>query len=305
MSTSIETIAKWGWDTNYKLSNGTLDLIITGEVGPRILHFGFVDQPNHFANFDEQLGQTGGDNWRNYGGHRLWHAPEHPTRTYAPDNEPIQIETPDGIDCRIVQPIDPLTGIQKEIDITFIADNQVEVIHRMRNTTAWDITLSVWALSVMTYGGTAIVPLPPYKSHRESLLPTNHLTLWAYTDLSDDRFTLGGRYILLRQAERDTPQKFGVPGSQEWVAYANHGQLFVKTYQHDPQGTYPDMGCGVEIFTNHRMLEVETLSPLQTLAPYGGVAEHREVWALYDDVTVPQQDDDVQAIMIQHPIFRA
>ena len=30
-----------------------------------------------FKEYDEQMGKTGGDEWRIYGGHRLWIAPEH------------------------------------------------------------------------------------------------------------------------------------------------------------------------------------------------------------------------------------
>ncbi|MFP4324227.1 MAG: hypothetical protein ACLFTK_17360, partial [Anaerolineales bacterium] len=77
-----------------------------------------------------------------------------------------------------------------------------------------------------------------------------------------------------------------------WVAYAHPGGLFVKTFEHQPGATYPDFGVNVEIFTNPRMLEVESLGPLVTLAP-GAAVEHVETWHIFAPVPLPQHDDDV------------
>ena len=32
-----------GWQNCYKVSNGVIDLIVTSDVGPRIIYFGFSD----------------------------------------------------------------------------------------------------------------------------------------------------------------------------------------------------------------------------------------------------------------------
>ena len=86
---TFEKVNYRGWPNCYRLSNGILELIITADVGPRIIRFGFVGQDNEFAEFEDMMGQTGGDEWKIYGGHRLWHAPEIPGRTYFPDNTPV------------------------------------------------------------------------------------------------------------------------------------------------------------------------------------------------------------------------
>ena len=43
-----------GWDNCTQLSNAHIDLVVTADVGPRIIHFGFVSHENVFATFPEQ-----------------------------------------------------------------------------------------------------------------------------------------------------------------------------------------------------------------------------------------------------------
>jgi hypothetical protein len=291
----METINYKGWPNAVRLTNEMIELVVTADVGPRIIRFGFVDGENAFKEYEDMLGKMGGDEWRIYGGHRLWHAPEVLARTYEPDNGPVAVEQhPDFV--RAVQPVESSTGIQKEIDIRLAPDEaHAELTHRLRNTNLWTVELATWALSVMAPGGQAILPLPARGSHEQNLLPTNTLTLWAYTDLSDPRWTWGKRHIMLRQdPEMEAPQKLGAMVPDGWVAYVRQGQLFVKTFYFVPGAPYPDMGCVVEIFTNGEMLELETLGPTVRLEPNAAV-EHTEHWYLFADVSMPQSDADVKA----------
>src|SRR5687768_17136654 len=116
-----EKIDYSGWANSYRLSNGQIEMIITTDVGPRIIHFGFVGSENELNVFPEMLGKTGGDEWRVYGGHRLWHAPEQNPRSYAPDNSPVRFED-HGEFVRVIQPVEASTGIEKEMDIHMVAD---------------------------------------------------------------------------------------------------------------------------------------------------------------------------------------
>ena len=291
---NIEKINYQGWPNCYRLSNGLVDLIVTTDVGPRIIRFGFAGDVNEFKEFDDDLGHIGGEVWRVYGGHRLWHAPEDWGRTYAPDNSPIALEDHESF-VRLVQPAEPIAGIHKEIEIALQADEghgngRVAVTHRLRNENRWPVELAPWALSVMAPGGVAIVPQPPRGPHEENLRPANSLTLWAYTDMSDARWHWGHKYVLLRQdSSASRPQKVGILVKDGWAAYARGGHLFVKSFDTIPGATYPDFGCNVELFTNADMLEVESLGPLVTLEP-GQATEHVECWFLFKGV--PEPDDD-------------
>lgn len=289
----MELINYKGWANCVRLSNGLVDLVVTTEVGPRIIRFGFIGQDNEFKEFAGQIGLTGGDTWRNYGGHRLWHAPEDPVRTYFPDNSPVNYEEIKG-GVRIMQSIETTTGIQKEMEIFLAPDRaHVNITHRLYNTNLWAVELAPWALSVMAPGGTAILPLPPRGSHTDNLLPANSLTLWAYTDMSDPRWTWGQRYILLRQDPHNpVPQKLGSSVPDGWMGYARNGHLFVKRATYLEDELYPDLGCSMETFTNDEILEVESVGPLAYLET-GDFTEHVEDWFLFDGVPAPTGDEDV------------
>jgi hypothetical protein len=245
------------------------------------------------------MGQTRDGEWMIYGGHRLWHAPEVKPRTYFPDNFPIKIEQHSGF-VSLVQPTERTTGIQKEIDITVSPDDDshVRVFHRLTNTNLWAVEFAPWALSVMAPGGKAIIPLPPRGTHEENLLPVNSFTMWAYTDMTDPRWTWGERYVMLRQdPEVESPQKLGAKVPDGWAAHVRNNHLFVKTFSFDPEGTYPDFGVNVETFTNNEMLELETLGPITRLEPNESV-EHVEDWYLFDGVAEPKHEDDVDEYVL-------
>jgi hypothetical protein len=292
MQATIKTVPFKGWKNNLQIVNGAAELIITLDVGPRIISYSLNGGPNMFKEFEDQIGKSGESTWMIRGGHRLWHAPEDAKRTYALDNSPIKYQQLGAGSVRLIQPIESITGIQKEIDITLdSATSHVVLVHRLRNTTKTAVELAPWALSVLAPGGTAIIPLPEKIAHPGSLapgekpdlrgfVPNQSLILWPFTDLGDARFRWGTRYITLRQdASAKKPTKLGVSLKTGWVAYIREGYLFVKGIAYTEGRHYPDDGSNFETFTNSEMLEVESLGPLDRIAP-GTAVEHREQWWL-------------------------
>jgi hypothetical protein len=290
----IEKIEYHGWPNCYQISNGRIELVVTTDVGPRIIRFGFPGEPNEFKEYSEEAGLTGGDTFRLYGGHRLWHAPEDVLRTYFPDNAPVTAKIYAKY-LKVTQPVESTTGIQKEMEIRMHPDQaQVEVTHRLTNRNLWDVEIAAWSLSVMDSGGVAILPLPPRGVHPQDLLPSSTLILWPFTDLSDPRWTIGQRYILFRQNPRWTvAQKIGASVPDGWAAYARAGHLFVKQFTYFADLPYPDLGSCVELFNRQEMAEVETLGPSLVIAP-GETVEHIERWSLFRDVPQPDSEADVE-----------
>lgn len=288
-----EKINYRGWPNCYRLSNGQVELILTTDVGPRIIRFGFVGEDNEFKEYEDVAGQTGGNDWHIYGGHRLWHAPEAHPRSYFPDNAPVRLEEHADY-VRAIQSPETTTGVQKEIDVRLApSEARVEVTHRLRNTNLWAVELAPWALSVMAPGGKAIIPLPARGPQSENLLPSSAMALWAYTDMSDPRWMWGSKYVMLRQdSGREKPQKVGVMVPDGWVAYARANHLFVKKFDYAPNACYPDFGCSGEAYTDADMLELETVGPLVRLKP-GAEVEHVERWHLFRGVPMPEGDADV------------
>jgi hypothetical protein len=289
----MEKIAYQGWPNCIRLQNSAAELIITADVGPRIIRYALPGKPNMLREDAESLGRHGDAEFRSYGGHRLWHAPESNPRTYMPDNNPVQVEqTAAGM--RFIPPPEAKTGIQKEWTVQMAKDTpRVSVLHRLTNIGIWPVRLAPWAITVMAQGGVGILPLPPRGPHSENLTPASTMALWAYTDMTDPRWHWGGQFILLRQdATRPQPQKIGVSGFPGWAGYASSAGLFIKLFSQDPSLAYPDMNVSAELFTNDKILEVESLGPMTTLEP-GESVDHHEEWRLFDAVPLPQSDADV------------
>jgi hypothetical protein len=280
----MKTVEYKGWKNNLQLSNGVVELIITLDVGPRIIRYGYAGGPNIFKEFADQVGKSGEKEWRIRGGHRLWHAPEDLKRTYELDNSPISFEKLSESGVRLIQPVEPNTGMQKEIDVTLDpADTKVTVTHRLRNTGMWEVELAPWALTVLSPGGTEIIPLPPKTPHPQGLLPNQRIILWPYTDLADARWRWGTKYITLSQDNAKGPTKIGLAHQLGWAAYLNGGALFIKQIEYKDGQTYPDNGCNFETFTNQEFLELESLGPIRKIGP-GQAIEHTERWWLLKNI---------------------
>lgn len=282
MNSKLEKVTYGGWKDCLRLTNGKIEVIITTEVGPRVIRFGKVGGQNLLKEYKEQLGLVGGKDWNIFGGHRLWHAPEAKPRTYYPDNEPVPYKW-DGKTLKLMQNVEPTTGIAKEIEISFDKTaNHVKLLHRLINRNYFEIEAAAWCLSVMAQKGRAIIPNEPFKAHSDYLLPARPMVLWHYTNMADKRWLWGTKYFQLRQDPKATnPQKVGVFNAQGWAAYYLNKQIFLKRYKSVCK-PYADLGCNTEIFTNADMLELETLGPLVKLSANGGKTEHTEHWFIYD-----------------------
>jgi hypothetical protein len=281
---TVEKTAWQGWPNCYRISNGAVELILTGDIGPRIMRYGFVGGQNMFREFADQMGKSGEATFQLRGGHRVWKSPEDPVASWAPDNVAVEVRTtPQGVVAR--EPVEPLTGLQKEIEVSLAPEGSaVTVTHRIYNHTLFPLEYAVWAMSMMAQGGEAITGFPPRGKHPVVLPPTNPLVMWAYTDLSDKRWTFTKKYLgLLQDSSFPEPQKIGLFNPKTWVAYLLHGDLFVKQAEADATKPYPDFGCSFETFSGPDFLEIETLSPLNKV-PVGGSVTHVEHWSLYRNV---------------------
>jgi len=303
-SVKVEKTEYKGWQNCYRVTNGEIELIVTGDVGPRIIRFGFVGGQNMFKEFAEQLGKSGEEKFQLRGGDRVWKAPEDPVATWAPDNVPVQIiPTATGLIARA--PIEPLTNLQKEIEIAIApSGTTVTVSHRITNHSLFTLEFAPWALTMMAQGGIAVSGFPPRGRHPINLEATNPLVMWAYTDLADPRWKFTKKYLTLRQdLNNKEAQKLGLFNPDTWAAYLLNGEAFVKRTKADASKTYPDFGCSFETFTNNEFLEIETLGPLTKLSP-GHTVEQVEHWGLYRKVQ-PTELTDQELDRVLLPLVQA
>jgi hypothetical protein len=292
---SVEKVTCLGLPGCHRLANGAVEVVVTTDVGPRIVSYRLTGGENLFW----QGSSSGPRNeWRSYGGHRLWAAPEAVPRTYAPDNDPVAFEREPSGAIRLTAPVEASTGLQKSLRVILDARGPgVTVEHEIANRGLWPIELAPWALTVFAGGGVALVPQEPPRPHADALLPVRAMALWAYTDMTDPRLAFGRRYVRVRSLDSvQAPLKIGFGNTQGWAAYHRGRTLFVKRFAHEAGARYPDLGSNTEVFTAGGILEVETLAPLAVLPP-GESARHVERWSLFDGVTLDESDDALEATL--------
>jgi hypothetical protein len=292
----IEIVNFGGWPNCVRLANREVELIITTDVGPRIIRFGKIGGPNLFYVSEHDKGLTGGQDWRIYGGHRLWHAPEVMPRTYFPDNFPVEYFW-DGKILKVVQQTESTTGIIKEIEISLDKEtNQVKITHRLINTTQWTIETAPWAITAHAAGSLAILPQEPYIEPELDLLPARPIVLWKYTRMTDKRWTWGSEYILLKNdPEYTSEQKIGILNKQGWNAIILGSSLMIKRFAFNPDVVYPDFGSNNEAYVNGNLLETESLGPLSGIKP-GESVSHSEEWFLlhFDNTQIIDSEESVR-----------
>ena len=114
---SVKKVAYKGLENCVEISNGHVDVVVTTGVGPRIIRYGFVNEKNQFAEIEKDLVEVQDEEYRFYGGHRLWHSPEDIKRTYVPDNKQVKWYQ-DGDSVVFEQDTEEWTTLKKIITIT-------------------------------------------------------------------------------------------------------------------------------------------------------------------------------------------
>jgi len=282
-----EEVSYGGWSRCLRLSTSEIQLLLTLDVGPRILHCQRLGGPNLF--FEDRLQLGGRDElvFQLRGGHRFWTAPES-AQTYEADNTPVEAIRHDASSVLITSPA--RYGLRKSLQIRALAPSVVQVRHGLRNVSESPIERAAWALTVMAKGGIALLPQPQLSQHPsvlpsgtswrdEDLLPSRRLVLWPYTDLGDPRLRLCGRLWTVEQRAGMPPLKLGMSGVGGVAAYQLGSSVFVKNLPVEEVATYPDLGASFELFTDGNFLELETLGPLRLLPP-GQQTWHDEHWLL-------------------------
>ena len=283
-----------GWNQVLVLANNEVELLITLDVGPRIISYRHQSGLNLFKTFDDQLGKSGEPDWQIRGGHRLWIAPE-TTSSYFPDNHPVSFSLIGENHVRLRTPTEAQSGIEKELEI-FLDEktSRVTINHSMTAARPSISDIALWGLTAFKPGGKAVIPMPPKNLHPNdlsitekksgndaalNLLPNRSISLWAYTDLSDPRFKWHKDRLEINQHANTASTKLGFLHQMKTAHYEVDGYRFSKTIDYRQDATYPDGNCNLEIFTDGTMLELESLSPLVALKKDEKII-HTESWSL-------------------------
>ena len=306
----VEVGAYRGWRA-LRLANGLVTLEVVPDIGGRVIQFDLGGHPFFFLNPalaghvfppEENGGPQGG--WKNYGGSKVWPAPQGWTSDDQWPGPPDPVldggryegeivrQDSNEVAVRLTGPADPRTGLQfSRVIRLFAGGTRVRLEHRMTNISARPLRWAIWEVTQLdTSDGTdpsrpnprfwAYCPRNPRSVQRRGFLPL-------FGDVNHPAYQPDGEHGVLAVQYLNRVGKVGLDTDAGWLAAAN-GQsdhCFVGRFDYVPRAAYPD-GCSVEFWLNGvgefvlnglsitntpaetpYLMEAEILSPLVRLAP--------------------------------------
>jgi len=284
-----------GWPA-YELANGLLQLFVVPEIGGRLIQMRLGDQPFLYINPQlrgqffppEQIGPD--SDWKNYGGSKVWPAPQGWTRDEEWPGPPDPVLDGGAFSCRIAEdspgssaihltsPHDEYTGVtfSREIRL-FRGSTEVRISHTIKNTSRRPVRWSIWQVTQHDAHPGLAVFIPATTCQK--LFGEQH-----YPGL-----TIDPQRRLLRLQFADVVAKFGMQPEAGWLATLDslRRTVFAETFQLFPGEPYPDdaaaefwiNGHGTFLLHGDRVdagdapggpdpfLETEILSPMAELRP--------------------------------------
>ena len=268
-----------------KLENDAVELLITLDLGPRIIYYAAKGGENLFFNdeedqvvdrspfFKELFGEEA--EYHFYGGHRMWLAPQYQIHTESPDNDPVLLEEiKNGV--KLTCPEAKVIGFISAMTVVLDEEKpEIEVTCEFTNTFEEKKRNAVWQVTQCAPGGVGFFPfMRPFRMRKpfseltladfsKPILPSGSLVMFLGS-LGDQRLGLDDRYITLRHsAERKRPIKIGSADTEGWAMYANKGYLLKMSFTHDTEKDYTDFGSSLEAYTSHQFTEIEVLGPIE------------------------------------------
>ena len=274
MKSEIRNTQQWGkvlW-----LENGAVEIGVALDFGIRIVHLSCKGMENLFYEqpTDRSDSFTTEEGWILYGGHRMWLAPES-TQSYYPDNAPVSYTMlEDGV--LVEQEEDPWKKEKKSLQIRFMEDGSVELLHSFQNTSDDTVTGASWGINTLSGGGVAEICF----NGERGFNPKRVVSLWGHTDLHDPRVKFHKDGVTATHMESITDYfKIGLYVQPGEVVLTNKGQKMTIWFAAEPMDAYMDGGCNFELYLCSKFMELETLGTRTEILP-GKTAQHREIWQL-------------------------
>ncbi|MFN3648790.1 MAG: DUF4380 domain-containing protein [Armatimonadota bacterium] len=281
-SPRVERVDYHGWSGAYRLTNGTVELVFVPQVG-RILRYGFLGGPNVLWEKEALRGKTvspteGGD-WVNFGGDKLWPAPQ--SRWGWPpdphlDRGEHQVEVLPGGRVQVTGPISPKGEIRFSRIIALAPSGTgVTLTNRLHNAGSREVEWSVWEVAQVDAPDRAGLPL-----YQRGRFPQGYRVFETSPPVPGNVTTRGDAVWLTRDPQKGGKIGGDSPQGRVWAELK--GLRFEISASHERGASYPDEGCSLEIWSNpdpDRYMELEVLSPLRKIPP-GKSAAYVTRWKL-------------------------
>ncbi len=294
-----------GWDV-YSLENEWMKICIAPQLGGRIIQLELAGHEFLYANQDLSQKWSGGTEeegdgvWRNYGGEKIWPAPQgwdHDNQWPGPPDKVLdgglysieeRVSGAHGAEAFLVSPVDDFTGLQIQRSIGLIPEKtgvriKVQFTNFSDRTKKWSIW-PVCQLKTDDFGEEVeyqvVCPISEQSQYDQGFKVMHGLVNNPQYRRNENRLLVDYSYLV---------GKVGLDTDADWVAYIykKTGKVLVYRFMVEKNATYPDntsvqiwsQGKGL-IYSRNRIieygndkrlnppyLEVEVLSPLVELQP--------------------------------------
>ena len=264
-----------------ELRDDATEIVIVHEIGPRIASVRHGSSENLL--YWDHAGERHRGEWKLYGGHRLWTTrplADESEECHAPDNERCQVrEVENGI---AVTAPPTAWGIEKTIVVQRSREGVWRVEHQLRNASDLLWSGGAWALTATRplRGSRYRIPLGG-SSPRWDVVTIVVSRRWAghTSRLVDPQFEMTEEAIEVRALGVEAKRMMFAPRGT--IEMRDERALFIKTAARR-DGAYPlNTNLAVYLAPDAWMVEIESMSPITTLAP-DQVLSHVEEWCVSD-----------------------
>ncbi len=258
-----------GWQ-GYAWDNGVVRLHVVPDLGGRIVQFALGEKEFFWVNpvlvgkLPPPSGLAADGGWLNYGGDKLWPAPQgwdNDQQWPGPpdavlDGQPYQADTdvePAGI--RLTSRDDPRSGIRFSRMIRLHSNStHVSVEATMTNISAKPRRWGIWAHTQLD---ASLKESDDYNSLMRAWCPINPRSRFErgyqviFGEQQNASFGVDAQRRLMKVSYRYEVGKIGLDSNAGWVATVDgrRGDVFVQRFQFEPSQEYPD-GSSVEFWHN-------------------------------------------------------
>jgi hypothetical protein len=276
-----------GWTDAYRMSNGHTAVSVVPAAGGRVLEFSLDGQQALWVNpalqgklFPVPKRPTSWNDWRNYGGYKLWPAPESlwPKKVgEGPDPfldggaASVEVLPERGLRLTGAPSLDMGLLFVRELEMG-PRTGVLTVQQRMRNIGPRPVEWSIWDVTQIPAPAWAFFPANPQSAHRNGILPLG---------AGQDQWKNDGGLIVTEY--QGVSGKIGADSPSGWMVGVVGDLAYIKRFPKRRGGaSYPDQDSTVEVYTSDKTLsyiEMEVLGPLVRLEP-GEETSYPETWAL-------------------------
>ena len=272
-----------GWTNALRLQNAIIEVVIAPEAG-RIVHLGLKGKDN-LLRLDPALAGKKPDpaqTWNNVGGDWLWPVSQSMWTVFDGQDWPppaFLAEEPwtgtawknsDGsLLCLISRTYGEPLSIKVSRSIRMDKEKAaVTIRQRVERTAPSDVPVVLWNISQVAQAGQVALPVDADSRFHGGLK-----SLMGKKPTDSQLISCGD--VSVYQVAEGAETKLGTDSPRSWIAAARDTHVIFESVQNTAQGSFPDGGCIIELYSNHGLgySEIETLSPEVNLPP-GKVLEN-------------------------------